>query len=97
MKISDEDPAYIVRFKDSFTKDLDQRKQKLNLEWLTVWQTNQNSIALTALFVHIDQWFSTFFEQMPPEPHHMPPNASLGLCQCPPPVLFTFTNEPQCQ
>lgn len=38
MRISDEDPAYIVRFKAAFTKDLDQRREKLNLEWLKVWR-----------------------------------------------------------
>ncbi|XP_060792592.1 E3 SUMO-protein ligase ZBED1-like [Neoarius graeffei] len=34
MKISDDDPAYIVRFKAAFTKDLSQQREKLNLEWL---------------------------------------------------------------
>ncbi|KAL2102124.1 hypothetical protein ACEWY4_001292 [Coilia grayii] len=34
MKISDDDPAYIVRFKAAFTKDLNQWREKLNLEWL---------------------------------------------------------------
>ncbi|XP_055065255.2 E3 SUMO-protein ligase ZBED1-like [Misgurnus anguillicaudatus] len=36
MKISDDDPAYIVRFKAAFTKDLNQRREKINLEWLKV-------------------------------------------------------------
>ncbi|KAF1384029.1 hypothetical protein PFLUV_G00137990 [Perca fluviatilis] len=36
MKISDDDPAYIVRFKAAFTKDLNQRSEKINLEWLKV-------------------------------------------------------------
>uniref|UniRef100_A0A9J8BNG7 HAT C-terminal dimerisation domain-containing protein n=1 Tax=Cyprinus carpio carpio TaxID=630221 RepID=A0A9J8BNG7_CYPCA len=36
MKISDDDPAYIVRFKAAFTKDLNQRKENINLEWLKV-------------------------------------------------------------
>ena len=40
MKISDDDPAYIVRFKASFSKDLDQRKERTNLEWLKVCQTH---------------------------------------------------------
>ncbi|XP_073696284.1 cytosolic phospholipase A2 gamma-like [Garra rufa] len=36
MKISDDDPAYIVRFKAAFTKDLNQRRENINLEWLKV-------------------------------------------------------------
>src|SRR5688572_6473223 len=36
MTISDDDPAYIVRFKDSFTADLKNREQNLNLLWLNV-------------------------------------------------------------
>ncbi|XP_059927935.1 E3 SUMO-protein ligase ZBED1-like [Gadus macrocephalus] len=36
MKISDDDPAYIVRFKAAFTTDLNQRREKINLEWLKV-------------------------------------------------------------
>lgn len=46
MRISDEDPAYIVRFKAAFTKDLDQRREKLNLEWLKVWRLTR-TLALT--------------------------------------------------
>ncbi|KAL7398344.1 hypothetical protein ABVT39_008211 [Epinephelus coioides] len=34
VKISDDDPAYIVRFKTAFTQDLSQRREKTNLEWL---------------------------------------------------------------
>uniref|UniRef100_A0A1A8J0N4 Uncharacterized protein n=1 Tax=Nothobranchius kuhntae TaxID=321403 RepID=A0A1A8J0N4_NOTKU len=36
MKISDDDPAYSVRFKAAFTKDLNQRRENINLEWLKV-------------------------------------------------------------
>nr|XP_033473582.1 zinc finger BED domain-containing protein 1-like [Epinephelus lanceolatus] len=36
VKISDDDPAYTVRFKTAFTQDLNQRKEKTNLEWLKV-------------------------------------------------------------
>ncbi|KAK7944432.1 hypothetical protein WMY93_000160 [Mugilogobius chulae] len=36
MEVSDVDPAYVVRFKTAFTKDLDKRKQNLNLAWLKV-------------------------------------------------------------
>ncbi|KAK7933666.1 hypothetical protein WMY93_004562 [Mugilogobius chulae] len=36
MEVSDVDPAYVVRFKAAFTKDLDKRKQNLNLAWLKV-------------------------------------------------------------
>ena len=39
MKISDDEPAYVVRFKAAFTKDLNERKEKINLEWLKVCQT----------------------------------------------------------
>uniref|UniRef100_A0AAV2KNS0 Uncharacterized protein n=1 Tax=Knipowitschia caucasica TaxID=637954 RepID=A0AAV2KNS0_KNICA len=39
MKISDDDPAYIARFKAAFTKDLNQRREKINLEWLKVATT----------------------------------------------------------
>ncbi len=49
MKISDDDPAYIVRFKAAFTKDLNQRRENINLEWLKVCQTDQK---ITALFDH---------------------------------------------
>lgn len=47
MKISDEDPAYIVRFKAAFTKDLNQRREKTNLEWLKVCQTDQKITVLS--------------------------------------------------
>lgn len=36
MKIWDDDPSYTVRFKASFTKDLNHRREKTNLEWLKV-------------------------------------------------------------
>ncbi|XP_074549889.1 E3 SUMO-protein ligase ZBED1-like [Halichoeres trimaculatus] len=36
MIISGDDPAYITRFKAAFTKDLNQRREKTNLEWLKV-------------------------------------------------------------
>jgi hypothetical protein len=49
IKISDDDPAYIVRFKAAFTKDLNQGREKINLEWLEVCQTDQK---ITALFDH---------------------------------------------
>ena len=47
MKIADEDPAYIVRFKAAFTKDLNQRREKTNLEWLKVCQTDQKMTVLS--------------------------------------------------
>lgn len=34
MEVSDEDPAYMVRFKTAFSKDLSQRQAALNHEWL---------------------------------------------------------------
>ncbi|KAI9541417.1 hypothetical protein NQZ68_029785 [Dissostichus eleginoides] len=34
MEVSDEDPAYIVRFKAAFTEDLKRRKENTNIEWL---------------------------------------------------------------
>lgn len=36
VKISDDDPAYIVRFKTAFTQDLNLQREKTNLEWLKV-------------------------------------------------------------
>lgn len=36
MEISDEDPAYVIRFKAAFTKELSQRKAMLNHEWLKI-------------------------------------------------------------
>lgn len=36
MEVSDVDPAYIVRFKAAFTKDLNRRKESSNLWWLKV-------------------------------------------------------------
>nr|XP_054591422.1 E3 SUMO-protein ligase ZBED1-like [Nothobranchius furzeri] len=50
MKISDDDPAYSVRFKAAFTKDLNQRWENINLEWLKVYQTQK----INALFDHYD-------------------------------------------
>ncbi len=47
MKISDDDPAYIVRFKAAFTKDLNQRREKINLEWLKVCQIDQKITVLS--------------------------------------------------
>lgn len=34
MQISDDDPAYVVRFKNAITTDLDSRLQNCNLPWL---------------------------------------------------------------
>lgn len=34
MEVSDDDPAYVVRFKAAFTKELSQRQDTLNNEWL---------------------------------------------------------------
>jgi len=39
MTVSDDEPAYIVRFKDSFTSDLKNSEQNLNLPWLNVAMT----------------------------------------------------------
>ncbi|XP_073720988.1 E3 SUMO-protein ligase ZBED1-like [Misgurnus anguillicaudatus] len=36
MEVSDDDPAYVVRFKGDFKKDLSQRQDTLNLGWLRV-------------------------------------------------------------
>lgn len=36
MKVSDDDPYYVVRFKGSFTADLSRTKDTLNLPWLKV-------------------------------------------------------------
>lgn len=34
--MSDVDLAYIVRFKNAFTKELNKRKENMNLDWLKV-------------------------------------------------------------
>lgn len=47
MKISDEDPAYIVQFNAAFSKDLNQQREKTNLEWLKVCQTDQKITVLS--------------------------------------------------
>lgn len=44
MEVSDVDPAYILHFKAAFTKDVNKRKENLNLAWLK---------AATA----VDPWF----------------------------------------
>ncbi|XP_076121576.1 E3 SUMO-protein ligase ZBED1-like [Alosa pseudoharengus] len=36
MKVSDDDPAYVVRFKGAFKKDLSERQDSLNHGWLRV-------------------------------------------------------------
>ncbi|KAL6483231.1 hypothetical protein MHYP_G00081030 [Metynnis hypsauchen] len=36
MKVSDEDTAYVIRYKTAFTKELSQRKAMLNHEWLRI-------------------------------------------------------------
>lgn len=36
MDVSDDDPAYVVRFKAAIKKDLSQRQDTLNHEWLRV-------------------------------------------------------------
>ncbi|XP_051951401.1 E3 SUMO-protein ligase ZBED1-like [Xyrauchen texanus] len=43
MKISDDDPAYIVRFKAAFIKALNQRSEKINLEWLKIHDLRNSS------------------------------------------------------
>ncbi len=34
MEVSEDDPAYMVKFKETFTADLEQRKDKTNMTWL---------------------------------------------------------------
>ncbi|KAM3850330.1 E3 SUMO-protein ligase ZBED1-like, partial [Diretmus argenteus] len=36
MEVCEDDPAYMVKFKETFTADLEQRKDKTNLPWLKV-------------------------------------------------------------
>lgn len=36
MAVSEDDPSYIVKFKETFTADLEQRKEKTNMPWLKV-------------------------------------------------------------
>ena len=36
MEVSDDDPAYVVRFKTAFIQDLSQRQETLNHGWLRV-------------------------------------------------------------
>jgi len=36
MEVSEDDPAYMVKFKETFTADLEQRKDKTNMTWLRV-------------------------------------------------------------
>ena len=36
MTVSDEDPAYIVRFKTAFISDLSNRQQSMNMTWLRI-------------------------------------------------------------
>lgn len=36
MEVSEDDPAYMVRFKETFTTDMDKRKEKFNTTWLIV-------------------------------------------------------------
>ncbi|CAJ1057726.1 E3 SUMO-protein ligase ZBED1-like [Xyrichtys novacula] len=36
MEVSEDDPAYMAKFKETFTADLEQRKEKTNLPWLKV-------------------------------------------------------------
>ncbi|CAL8370529.1 unnamed protein product [Boreogadus saida] len=61
MKISDDDPAYIVRFKAAFTTDLNQRREKINLEWLKVetvkwaWPSGRNGFGF---FVYLKMLLS---------------------------------------
>ncbi|XP_053179676.1 E3 SUMO-protein ligase ZBED1-like [Scomber japonicus] len=36
MQVSEDDPAYLAKFKEALMNDLDQRKDKTNMEWLKV-------------------------------------------------------------
>lgn len=36
MEVSEDDPAYMVKFKETFTTDMDKRKEKTNTTWLRI-------------------------------------------------------------
>ncbi|KAI7801397.1 putative zinc finger BED domain-containing protein 1-like [Triplophysa rosa] len=36
MEVSEDDPAYMIKFKETFTTDMDKRKEKTNITWLRV-------------------------------------------------------------
>ncbi|KAG1948870.1 THAP domain-containing protein 11-like [Pimephales promelas] len=36
MEVSEDDPAYMIKFKETFTTDMDKRKEKTNTTWLRV-------------------------------------------------------------
>ena len=36
MEVSEDDPTYLVKFKEAFTADMEQRKEKTNITWLKV-------------------------------------------------------------
>lgn len=36
MDISEDDPAYMIKFKGTFTADMNERKEKINVTWLRV-------------------------------------------------------------
>lgn len=36
MDVTEDDPAYMIKFKGTFTADIDERKEKINITWLRV-------------------------------------------------------------
>ena len=41
MEVTDDDPAYVLRFKTTFSEDLNKWKENLNITWLKVCQTSE--------------------------------------------------------
>lgn len=82
MELSDDDPAYVVRFKGDFKKDLSQRQDTLNHGWLRVATALDPRFKVTCVMVFFVFLFSFFLTPfplpplLPPSP--LPPFLSMG-------------------
>lgn len=68
MEVSDDDPAYVVRFKAAFKKDLSQRQDALNHGWLRVATALDPRFKVTCVMVFFVFLFSCFLTSFPLPP-----------------------------
>lgn len=52
MEVTEDDPAYVIKFKGTFTEDMESRKEKTNITWLRVATALDPRSDCHATFLH---------------------------------------------
>lgn len=53
MEVTEDDPAYMIKFKGAFTADLELRKEKTNITWLRVASALDPRLVCHVTFFHL--------------------------------------------